>query len=234
MGGDVRTTVGVPKLSAFANGSGTPLVIDTATGVGYFTDKNTVVPITGGSASGVTSVNGETGVVVLDAADVGAVAKTGDTMTGDLNMGSGTGINTDLLRVYEKLLTPLIKSDTDVDAIAIAASGELTFPSMAQSLASNGYVKLPGGLIIQWGQVSVSISAGPTGQTGVTFPVTFPSACQMVSSSVSATNNTAEMSKVSSTPCVDRAPSGYTQQVYAVTGNTLNVTISFNWIAIGY
>ena len=53
MGGDVRTTVGVPKLSAFANGSGTPLVIDTATGVGYFTDKNTVVPITGGSASGV-------------------------------------------------------------------------------------------------------------------------------------------------------------------------------------
>ena len=27
-----------------------------------------------------TSVNGETGVVVIDAADVGAVAKTGDTM----------------------------------------------------------------------------------------------------------------------------------------------------------
>ena len=38
------------------------------------------------SASDVTSVNGQTGTVVLSAADIGAVAKSGDTMTGGLEM----------------------------------------------------------------------------------------------------------------------------------------------------
>ena len=38
----------------------------------------------------VTSVNGKTGVVALNANDVGAVSKTGDTMTGDLTVGSAS------------------------------------------------------------------------------------------------------------------------------------------------
>lgn len=38
----------------------------------------------------VTSVNGETGAVELDASDIGAVAKTGDTMTGNLTVGSAS------------------------------------------------------------------------------------------------------------------------------------------------
>ena len=38
----------------------------------------------------VTSVNGKTGVVALNANDVGAVSKTGDTMTGNLTVGSAS------------------------------------------------------------------------------------------------------------------------------------------------
>ena len=212
MGGDVRTTVGVPKLSAFANGSGTPLVIDTATGVGYFTDKNTVVPITGGSASGVTSVNGETGAVVIDAADVGAVAKTGDTMTGPLNLAA-------------------IQSATGVDAISIAASGVLSFPAMAQSLSSNGYVKLPGGLIIQWGYAPPS---GVATQV-ITFPVPFTQfrsvACQRVGTSTTTVQTGQIISSGLTSFSYFGLFSPVTPTPAVFTGDTTN---EFFWIAIGF
>lgn len=46
-------------------------------------------PVTGGSA-GVVSVNGKTGVVQLTPDDIGAVNKSGDTMTGNLSMGGNS------------------------------------------------------------------------------------------------------------------------------------------------
>ena len=46
-------------------------------------------PVTGGS-TGVVSVNGKTGVVKLTPDDIGAVDKTGDTMTGNLSMGGNS------------------------------------------------------------------------------------------------------------------------------------------------
>lgn len=44
-----------------------------------------------------------------------------------------------------------------------------------QSLGANGYLKLPGGLIIQWGVNGASSSSGTT-----VFPVAFPNACDVV------------------------------------------------------
>lgn len=41
-----------------------------------------------------------------------------------------------------------------------------------QSLAANGYQKLPGGLILQWGQMTTV-----TNPTNTSFPITFPTAC---------------------------------------------------------
>lgn len=55
----------------------------------------------------------------------------------------------------------------------------------AKSLAANGYQKLPGGLIIQWG---IYISPGTTGQTVVTFPIAFPT--ERLSSLTSASSST--------------------------------------------
>lgn len=61
-----------------------------------------------------------------------------------------------------------------------------------QSLNTNGYQRLPGGLIIQWGVTSGSSSSG----TVVTFPVAFPSSCASVV--VSAINRQDYQSNVSS------------------------------------
>jgi hypothetical protein len=49
-----------------------------------------------------------------------------------------------------------------------------------QSLATSGYQKLPGGLILQWGAVSFSSGSSSTTISG-TFPITFPSACKSFS-----------------------------------------------------
>ena len=46
-------------------------------------------------------------------------------------------------------------------------------PGFAASLATNGYQKLPSGLIIQWGSVSGVVYAGTT----YSFPVAFPTGC---------------------------------------------------------
>lgn len=43
-----------------------------------------------------------------------------------------------------------------------------------QSLSSNGYQKLAGGLILQWGSVSVP---GGGGTSTISFPIAFPNAC---------------------------------------------------------
>ncbi|KAF1072696.1 MAG: hypothetical protein GAK45_00131 [Pseudomonas citronellolis] len=50
--------------------------------------------------------------------------------------------------------------------------------SFAHLLASNGYQKLPGGVIIQWGSVTNSATAGSA--TAVTFPIAFPNAARSV------------------------------------------------------
>jgi len=48
------------------------------------------------------------------------------------------------------------------------------FQGANQSLASSGYQKLPGGLIIQWGSASVSLTANTNSSQTITFPIAFP------------------------------------------------------------
>jgi hypothetical protein len=55
-------------------------------------------------------------------------------------------------------------------------SGEARLPyssTFANSLATNGYLKLPSGLIMQWGAATTSASA----DVAVTFPIAFPTGC---------------------------------------------------------
>lgn len=62
--------------------------------------------------------------------------------------------------------------------------------SFAKSLSTNGYQKLPGGLILQWGTVG-SVNVGTS--VAFTFPITFPNTCFGVwenpNTSVSGGNN---------------------------------------------
>jgi len=49
------------------------------------------------------------------------------------------------------------------------------FQGSNQSLATGGYQKLPGGLILQWGSVTLSsASTGTANESTVTFPIAFP------------------------------------------------------------
>lgn len=48
------------------------------------------------------------------------------------------------------------------------------FANPAQSQAANGYVKFPGGIILQWGFAQGAAGAG---STAVAFPIAFPTAC---------------------------------------------------------
>lgn len=58
--------------------------------------------------------------------------------------------------------------DGDPVAMTIGNDGVVAFPAQEQSLTGNGYVKLPGGLIIQWGSINV-----PAGGVGLAFPIPF-------------------------------------------------------------
>lgn len=57
----------------------------------------------------------------------------------------------------------------------IGAIGTGSFTGSNQSLTTNGYQKLPGGLVMQWGTETGYTTGSATGS--VTFPIAFPTAC---------------------------------------------------------
>lgn len=103
-------------------------------------------------------------------------------------------------------------------AEAIAALG---IPYTAQSLLTNGYIKLVGGLIIQWGShASIGIDSSIT----ITFPIAFPVICR------------------SATATPERLPAGSQGSNFYVTNYSAATMVIANdseaasgkWIAIGY
>lgn len=123
---------------------------------------------------------------------------------------------------------------TGVDAQDWANALQLLTPSglkealqgANQSLAANGYQKLPGGLILQWGTCSFG-NAG-TGLANVTFPITFPIAVVMIAGLPDATNNISVVESMNYTLLT-------TSSVQFVCGmNTSLYNGTGRWIALGY
>lgn len=85
------------------------------------------------------------------------------------------------------------------------------FQGSNQSLAANGYQKLPGGLIVQWGTSAAGVSGA------VTFPLAFPTACD----SVVVSNNTTGYATI----VISKSTSSF------VWGN--NTSVTNYWFAIG-
>ena len=89
------------------------------------------------------------------------------------------------------------------------------------SLATNGYTKLPNGMIIQWGTTA---STSPSVQTTITFPISFPNSCLKAIG-----NNTIY------TPTGEANVTCYTitnSQMYLKGGGA--TAQPYFWIAIGY
>ena len=91
-----------------------------------------------------------------------------------------------------------------------------------QSLATSGYQKLPGGLLIQWGNAGL-IAAGSSAT--VTYPIAFPSGAVSASTTISTSTNT-------TTP--QGAGLTYVSATQLTIRNLSATTLSFTWIAIGY
>lgn len=107
------------------------------------------------------------------------------------------------------------------------------FANPAQSLGASGYVKLPGGLIFQWGSLSVGDLPGnpPSGVVyrSAVFPIAFPTAVLQVRPSVT---DSSGQGGVGSAFLYTANRSSFTVGVNETAGRTQNVTI--NWFAFGY
>jgi hypothetical protein len=121
---------------------------------------------------------GGSGNIILKTADVGSSGSSANTLTqrllvtpkGGFSFGSGaTSYGTS---------GQVLKSNGDAPP-SFASLSSLT--DFDKSLSANGYQKFPGGLIIQWGNFSSNTDSDQT----VTFPITFPTACYAVTSTIS-------------------------------------------------
>lgn len=86
----------------------------------------------------------------------------------------------------------VIEIATDAEAAALSDTGRAIVPSnlaalFAKSLATSGYQKLPGGLIVQWGALP---SFGGNSSSTITFPIAFPTSCFGISTTPTANDLT--------------------------------------------
>ena len=101
----------------------------------------------------------------------------------------------------------------------------------ASSLTTNGYQKLPGGLIIQWGEVSSS--TGTEGSISITFPIPFIVECfQVIPGLDLGTWNTLNQFNVSG-QILNKTTSGFTYYLQAQNTSTGAGTYKLTYIAVG-
>lgn len=128
--------------------------------------------------------------------------------------------------VLAKILT-VDGSGSGLDADTVDGMQASEFATLAsftgsnQLLAANGYQKLPGGLIIQSGRLSISSNASVT----ITWPVAFPTDC------LAAVANSGE---VDSARNENQAAFYDWRATYGRIYNGLDKTNAARWIAIGY
>lgn len=138
--------------------------------------------------------------------------------------------------IAHKTVTPatLVASQTQKGILEIASNAEVaagvdtvravTPAGLAQALpkllAANGFITLPGGLIVQWGEISLPANALAT----VTLPAAFPSRFAAASASFGEANNTTTgdvfITRLSLTQFSIRS--------------SREATVLAHWIAIGY
>lgn len=123
---------------------------------------------------------------------------------------------------------------TTQDLMTVATDGKVDFPAglaaflgANQSFGANGYQKLPGGLIVQWGSFLVSFSTAPqVVQANITYPLPFPAAARVV-----------VLTPWTTTPNAFPAPGAVLTNASQFQANCYgtvnNATQSYFWIALG-
>lgn len=100
------------------------------------------------------------------------------------------------------------------------------------SAATNGYVKLPNGLIMQWGEhTDADIAHGE--DFSVSFPLTFPTALLQIKGQPNDNALSVTSSSMASVQrIISSSTSGFTAEVGNVAGSAMNMT--YKWNAIGH
>ena len=115
---------------------------------------------------------------------------------------------------------------------SVAGVNQASFTGANQSLATSGFQKLPGGLILQWGTSTLSTTGSANNgfyqrSGSITFPTTFTNACY----NVTATVNRSNMFYGAVVAISGLTTSGFTAAGTGQYGSDENVTIF--WQAIG-
>ena len=97
-----------------------------------------------------------------------------------------------------------------------------SFANPAFNASGNGYVKLPSGIIFQWGTGNTSSSNPAT----VTFPIAFPNNCFSITATVSGVSDGKRSAGIGTF-------STSSATVYTGEGSGGNEPFNFNWLAVG-
>lgn len=106
------------------------------------------------------------------------------------------------------------------DKALTAEQGKLFFEMFANSKTTNGYQKLPGGLILQWGQAPSSSTV-----TTYNFPIAFPNTCFQWATAGDGLTSGCNFPK---------QMGGITNTQYKLYSNNSQGAETCHWIAVGY
>ena len=136
-----------------------------------------------------------------------------------LQTGGVTALSIDAAQVVTIAATPTVNDSTT--KVATTA-----FANPASLLSANGYVKLPSGIIMQWGSVTASSAANGT-STVVTFPITFPTGLTFAST-------VCNFAVLGSSLWFLTASTTTTMTLQRSNNGNTDTGTAFKWFAIGY
>ena len=109
---------------------------------------------------------------------------------------------------------------------------ELQNPNLKVSGSTNGYQVLPGGMILQWGSLTIPASSTPSANASVTFPGSFGTAVYSITTSYA--NSPNGTSAALTTGAFSATTSGFTFQIdTAQVSSTITSNVLCYWQAIG-
>lgn len=103
--------------------------------------------------------------------------------------------------------------------------------SFTKSLGTDGYARLPGGMILQWGRISLANNENTVGT--LTFPLAFPNACLQVVTTVEG-NSTASNDALEAYLITGSISKTSASVRFGSSGSSWNATNYVRYIAIGY